>query len=1129
MAPCSLHPNDAYTVGWISALPIEMAAAKGMLDEEHGDPQTPPQQADDNNYLLGRVGKHNVVVACLPKDEIGSSSAAVVARDMLFTFPNIRVGLLVGIGAGIPNYDRDDEKDVRLGDVVISSDKRNGGVVVYDFGKRLGDGSFEAVYALDRPPRSLRTALARLEMEHEMRENRIPQYLEAMLEKYPRLKNKGFLCPGQPKDLLFHADYQHQGGKSCETCDREKVTRREPEVRLDTNPVIHYGIVATGSSVVKHAPTREEIRQRHKAICLEMEAAGLMNNFPCLVIRGISDYADSHKNDQWQPYAAATAAACAKELLEYIQPRDVDETRAAKDVLNQVSESLLRIEDHSATTRGLILTNQEDQFRAKVIFWISSLDFAAKYRDSIGRRQIGTGLWLLDSAAFQAWLTGLHQTMFCPGMPGAGKTIMASIVIDHLLSTFPDTDVAVAYFYCAYKEQHEGKDLVAALLRQLVQQLPALPEAVNDLYMRHHQRRTLPTRHELSEVLRSVASGFSQVFLVVDALDECWEENNTRAEFLHSIKEVKLFANTLVTSRPIPAIERVFEQEPKQEIRASDGDVRAYVEAKIETELNHVSAKPSLQTEIVDKVAAKAKGMFLLAKLHVDSLANKPSIRDLREALDVLPEGIDDTYNTAMERVLSQSPDNVRLAKRVLSWFVYALRPLAVQELQHALAVRIGDVNLNEEALPFVGHLLSVCAGLVTIDTESNIIRLVHYTTQEYFERTRREHLPDGPISVASACLTYLSFDAFAEGHCKGDHELLSRLAQYPLLSYSAQYWGNHACGDHERLVVGLALDVLEHKPKLASAIQVVDSLRLGPPGYGQHFRKNITGLHIAASFGLINTSCLLLDNGADVNAQGGNYGSALYVASSKGHETIVQLLLNKGADVNAQGRNYGSALQVASSEGYETIVQLLLNKGADVNARGGNYGSALLAASCKDHETIVQLLLNKGADVNAQGRRYGNALQAASSMGHEKTVQLLLDEGADVNAQGGRFGNALQAALFIGHETTMQLLLDKGADFNAQGGAYGNALSVASFQGDEKIVQLLLNEGADVNAQGGRYGNALQAASSMGHETTVQLLLDKGADVNAQGGCHGNALYAASSKGHETIVQLLLDKGAAW
>ncbi|TKA82133.1 hypothetical protein B0A49_00190 [Cryomyces minteri] len=880
MAPCSLYPNDAYTVGWISALPIEMAAAKGMLDEEHGDPQTPPQQADDNNYLLGRVGKHNVVVACLPKDEIGSSSAAVVARDMLFTFPNIRVGLLVGIGAGIPNYDGDDEKDVRLGDVVISSDKRNGGVVVYDFGKRLGDGCFEAVYALDRPPRSLRTALARLEMEHEMRENRIPQYLGAMLEKYPRLKNQGFLCPGQPKDLLFHADYQHQGGKSCETCDREKVTRREPEVRLDTNPVIHYGIVATGSSVVKHAPTREETRQRHKAICLEMEAAGLMNNFPCLVIRGISDYADSHKNDQWQPYAAATAAACAKELLEYIQPRDVDETRTARDALNQVSESLLRIEDHSATTRGLILTNQEDQLRAKVISWISSLDFAAKYHDSM----IGTGLWLLNSAAFKTWLSGLHQTMFCPGMPGAGKTIMASIVIDHLLSTFPDTDVAVAYFYCAYKEQHEGKDLVAALLRQLVQQLPALPEAVNDLYMRHHQRRTLPTRHELSEVLRSVASGFSQVFLVIDALDECREENDTRAEFLHSIKEVKLFANTLVTSRPIPAIERVFEKEPKQEIRASDGDVRAYVEAKIETELNHVSAKPSLQTEIVDKVVAKAKGI--------------------------------------------------------------------------------------------------------------------------------------------------------------------------------AHYWGDHACGDREQSVAGLAVDFLEHKLRWTSAIQVLN-LPFRSSVYTVRDWKNTTGLHIAASFGLIDTSRLLLDKGADVNAQGKYYGSALSTASFGGYEKTVQLLLDEGADVNGQGECYGGALHAASSEGYEKI---------------------------------VQLLLDEGADVNAQDKFYGNALYTASSGGYEKTVQLLLDKGADVNARGGEYGNALYVASSKGYEKIVLQLLDKGADDNAQGRDYGNALYIASSEGYETTVQLLLDKGADVNAQGGRYGNALRAASSMGHEKIVQLLLDKGA-----------------------------------
>ena len=331
----SPYSNDDYTVGWICALPIEMATAKGMMDEEHGDPQTPPQQADQNTYLLGCIGKFKVVVACLPKDEIGASSAAAVARDMLFTFPNIKVGLLVGIGAGIPDYESDDIRDIRLGDVVIGSDKESGGVVLYDFGKRLGDGSFKSMYALDRPPRPLRAALSQLEAEHQMHENRIPQYINQMLEKYPYMRRKGFAYPGQSADQLFQADYRHVPGRSCAKCDLAERIDRRPENRSDIDPVIHYGVIATGSSVVKHAPTREEIRQRHRAICLEMEAAGLMNNFPCVVIRGISDYADSHKNDQWQPYAAATAAACAKELLEYVQPRALDGERTAKDILSK--------------------------------------------------------------------------------------------------------------------------------------------------------------------------------------------------------------------------------------------------------------------------------------------------------------------------------------------------------------------------------------------------------------------------------------------------------------------------------------------------------------------------------------------------------------------------------------------------------------------------------------------------------------------------------------------------------------------------------------------------------------------------------------------------------------------------
>jgi len=224
---------------------------------------------------------------------------------------------------------------VRLGDVVISSDKGNGGVVLYDFGKKLADGSFKSMYSLGRPPRPLRTAISRLEAEHQTRENRIPQYISQMLKKYPFMRKKGFIYPGQSADQLFPSDYPHVSGRSCTKCDPAKRIDRYPDNRADGEPVIHYGIIATGSAVVKHAPTRDEIRQKYRAICLEMEAAGLMNNFPCVVIRGISDYADSHKNDQWQPYAAATAAACARELLEHVQSRVLDGERTAKDILGE--------------------------------------------------------------------------------------------------------------------------------------------------------------------------------------------------------------------------------------------------------------------------------------------------------------------------------------------------------------------------------------------------------------------------------------------------------------------------------------------------------------------------------------------------------------------------------------------------------------------------------------------------------------------------------------------------------------------------------------------------------------------------------------------------------------------------
>jgi len=327
--------NSEYTVGWIAALPHERAAAQAMLDQKHAPPQQ--KHANDHNiYSLGSIngpnGEHNVAIASLPFGRYGTTPAATVATQMLSSFPNIKFGLMVGIGGGIPN----DDNDIRLGDVVVSKPEGTfGGVRQYDCGKTTTHG-FEERGQLNSPPQALLNAVGALVSKHEMEESVIPSLLEAMHKQYPSMssqaKGPGYVYQGAEYDRLFEADYEHTSNKKdCDECDRAKVVKRRE--RYDQNPWIHYGTIASGNQVIKDARTRDSMPK--DCLCFETEAAGLMNNFPCLVIRGICDYSDSHKNDQWQRYAAATAAAFAKELLQVTDVTDIKSTPSARDVMHE--------------------------------------------------------------------------------------------------------------------------------------------------------------------------------------------------------------------------------------------------------------------------------------------------------------------------------------------------------------------------------------------------------------------------------------------------------------------------------------------------------------------------------------------------------------------------------------------------------------------------------------------------------------------------------------------------------------------------------------------------------------------------------------------------------------------------
>ena len=334
----ALDNPDSYTIAWIAALPIERAAAEAMLDEEHAPPKGfSRHQTDTNLYTWGRVGEHNIVIASLHAWGYGTTSAATTASSLLASLPAIRVGLLVGIGGGIARPD--EGYDIRLGDVVVSKPSRTtGSVYQYDLIKAKPGDKREMMPFFGRPPMVLLKALALIQADHERKESKVPQLLREMLEKNPKMgkqskKSPAYVYQGGPSDRLFEASYEHLLGPDCSGCDGAREVQRDS--RETTDPEIHYGIIASGNTLVKDSRTRDRILADvgEDCICLEMEAAGLMDHFPSLVIRGISDYADSHKNDRWQRYASATAAAYAKELLAYVPAAEVQETRRALDVL----------------------------------------------------------------------------------------------------------------------------------------------------------------------------------------------------------------------------------------------------------------------------------------------------------------------------------------------------------------------------------------------------------------------------------------------------------------------------------------------------------------------------------------------------------------------------------------------------------------------------------------------------------------------------------------------------------------------------------------------------------------------------------------------------------------------------
>lgn len=432
--PQSINPAD-YTLAWICALPLELAAAEAILDEHHSSPSTPGAGSD---YVLGKIAGHNVVVGCLPSGVYGTNSAAVAVSRLLSAFPNVRYGLMVGIGGGAPSR----TADIRLGDIVVSKPVgRLGGVVQYDLGKSVGDGRFEQTGFLNQPPAVLLTAVSRLEsVQIRWGRGYISNEISRVLAHNPNMRAK-FSRPVQ-EDRLFRATYSHPDARtSCLECDAREQVDRSP--RLSKDPQIHYGIIASGNQVVKDGHQRDRIAQQFDAICFEMEAAGIMNHLPCIVVRGICDYCDSHKNNEWQGYAALAAAACAKELLTFVAlspPYQSPPGESKRGHFMVPFERNTRFQGREDTVRQLadqVLSMDHNKARKAAVSGLGGMgktQVALELAYTIRQRDPTRSIFWVPSTSVEAVEQAFRSLARVLGLPDDGSDDVKSTVKIHLTS-----------------------------------------------------------------------------------------------------------------------------------------------------------------------------------------------------------------------------------------------------------------------------------------------------------------------------------------------------------------------------------------------------------------------------------------------------------------------------------------------------------------------------------------------------------------------------------------------------------------------------------------------------------------------------------------------------------------------
>lgn len=486
-----------------------------------------------------------------------------------------------------------------------------------------------------------------------------------------------------------------------------------------------------------------------------------------------------------------------------------------------------------------------------------------------------------------------------------------------------------------------------------------------------------------------------------------------------------------------------------------------------------------------------------------------PSKGDIKHALRNLAKGLDELdtiYELAMDRIENQGSGYKCLANKILAWIVHAYRPLSIREIQHALATKPHTTMLDEDYIPSKTTMISVYAGLVTVDDERGTIRLIHYTAQEYFIRAQSRWFPDAHLAMAKTCLTYLSFQEFGNGY-QPDQDFEMRLRSNPFYDYAAHNWGNHAriASTCKRVV-----SFLQRLPQVEASAQALLAHEYRPFTFGS------TSLHLAAYFGLKSALKAVWDEN-NFDKEDSERRTPLSYAVTNGHKSIAKWLLAKGARANPSDIFGHSLLESPVLTGNVGIAKLLVKKGAEVDSSGNGGRTWLELAFHRKDGAMAKLLFNYSHNTDSRDLNGRTPLSHAAENGWVTIVEQLLTHEVNVNSKDRDWRTPLSYAVENGWVVIVEQLLKYGVEVNSQDIKGRTPLMLAVQNRRETIVLLLLAEKARTDIHTTHFQTPLYVAIVKGYEAIVKMLLE--------GGIEADSLSLAADLGHVDIVNLLLQK----